>query len=118
MLPRAGPVPAAKSRNQRSESMFEKVDGMMATYVEAVEDFSRSVKEFLQHVHRYQEAVAASAELRKVLDNGDETLRMLRTQLEQAIGTPFVQQVLDEKKLETIKFEALRASAGGAGVVK
>jgi hypothetical protein len=82
--------------------MFEKVDGMMATYLDAVEEFSQSAKEFLKHVHRYQEAAAASAELRRVLDNGDDALSMLMTELEQAFSVPFAREVMGE-----------RASAGG-----
>ena len=105
--------------------MFEKVDDIMATYVDAVEEFSKSAKAFLQHVdllarawNAYQESMAASAELRTILDNSDETVRMLMTQLEQAVSSPFGKAVLDEKNPELLKVEAMKASGGSTGVVR
>src|ERR1700736_672855 len=99
--------------------MFEKVDGIMETYIDAVEEFSKSAKAFLQHAdllarawNGYQEAMTASAELRNVLDTSDETLRMLMTQLEQAVSAHFAKPVLDEKKLESVKVDAMKAGAG------
>jgi hypothetical protein len=108
----------------RSEAMFEKVDDIMATYIDAVEEFSKSAKAFLQHVdllarawNAYQESMTASAELRTILDNSDETVRMLMTQLEQAVSSPFGKPVLDEKNPELLKVEAMKAS-GGSSVVR
>ena len=56
----------------------------MATYNTAVEKFSKSSSSFmemLQHLSQardaYQEAITASAELRNVLDAGDEALRSI-----------------------------------------
>jgi hypothetical protein len=102
--------------------MFEKSDHIMATYVDAADEFARSAKEFLQHVNllarawnAYQQAMAASAELRSVLDSGDETLRALMAQLDQAVGTPFGKPVPSEKKLEALKAEVMRTSAASAG---
>lgn len=94
----------------------------MATYVVATDEFGRSVREFLQHVNllprawtAYQQAMAASAELRTVLDNGDETLRTLMAQLRQAISVPFDQPISGEKKLEALKAEVMKAAAASAG---
>jgi hypothetical protein len=102
--------------------MLEKADHIMATYVDAADEFGRSAKEFLQHVHllpqawnAYQQAMAASAELRTVLDTGDETIRILMAQLEQAINTPFGKPVSGEEKLEALKAEVMMASAASAG---
>jgi exonuclease VII small subunit len=110
--------------------MFEKADHIMATYVDAAEEFGRSAKEFQQHVkllpqawNAYQQAMTASAELRAVLDNADETLRVLMNQLEQALSAPFGKPGLAGREPETVKAEAMKASAGslgggGIGVVK
>jgi septation ring formation regulator EzrA len=114
--------PAEKRDGQRSESMLEKADHIMATYVEAADEFGRSAKEFLQHVNlleqawnAYHVAMAASAELRAVLDTRDETLGILMVQLEQAVSRPFGQPVLGEKKLEALKAEVMKASAASVG---
>jgi hypothetical protein len=62
--------------------MLEKGDGIMATYVDAVEGFRESATAFIQQLSllvqardAYQQAMTASAELRSVLDAGDENLR-------------------------------------------
>jgi hypothetical protein len=52
------------------------------------------------------------------LDNSDETVRMLMTQLEQAVSSPFGKAVLDEKNPELLKVEAMKASGGSTGVVR
>lgn len=102
--------------------MPEKADHIMAIYVDAASEFARSAKEFLQHVHllhqawnAYQEAMAASAELRAVLNTGDENLRTLMAQLEQAISSPFGKAALGDKKLEALKAEVMKANAASPG---
>ena len=102
--------------------MLEKADQIMATYVEAADQFGKSATEFLRHVsllrqawNHYQQAVAASAELRSVLDKGDENLRTLMTQLEDAINTPLGKAVAPENKLEALKAEVMKATAASAG---
>src|SRR5580704_1825826 len=89
------------------QAMLEKGDGIMSTYVGAVEDFRKSATAFMQHVDllaqardAYQQAMTASAELRTVLDAGDENLRTLMTQLEQALNLLMARPVLDRKKPE------------------
>jgi|SRR5271167_857353 len=105
--------------------MLEKGDDFMATYVDAVEEFRESATAFIQHLNllaqardAYQQAMTASAELRAVLDSGDENLRTLMTQLEQALdlhtGTP----VSDKKKPEPVKVEAIKTGTDGAGAVR
>jgi exonuclease VII small subunit len=103
--------------------MFERADQLMATYVEASDEFGRSANEFLQHINllpqalnAYQQAMTASAELRRVLDNRDETLRTLMNQLEQAVSSPFSKPAFSEKKLEPMKSSA--AGAAAISVVK
>jgi len=103
--------------------MFENVDHLMENYVDASEEFGKSANELLQHVNllpqamnAYQQAITASAELRRALDSRDEMLRTLMAQLEQAISTPFGAAAPAEKKAGPAK--ALAAAAGGIGVVK
>jgi exonuclease VII small subunit len=103
--------------------MFENADRLMATYIEASDEFGKSANEFLQHIHllpqamnAFRQAMSASAELRKTLDNRDETLRVLMTQLEQAVSSPFGRPAAAEKKLEPLKTSS--AAAGGISVVK
>ncbi|MGA9966792.1 MAG: hypothetical protein WBQ10_16465 [Terriglobales bacterium] len=87
----------------------------MATYIGAVEDFRKSATAFMQHVDllaqardAYQQAMTASAELRTVLDAGDENLRTLMTQLEQALDLHMSRPALDRKKPEPIKVETMK----------
>ena len=49
----------------------------------------------------------ASAELRKILDTGEENLQTLMTQLEQAVSVHGVKPA-DKKKPELAKVEAIR----------
>lgn len=102
--------------------MVQKVDGIMATYIDAAEEFGQTARAFLQQADllpqawkAYQGAMTASAELRKVLDASDETLRTLMTQLERAVSSPFGNPALGEKRPEAMKAEVLRASAASAG---
>ena len=82
----------------------------LATYTEAMNRLTRSASAFMQHVHllteardAYQEAMTASKMLRRSLDDGDQTLRSLMTQLEQVVSEHFGEPVLDKKKLELVK---------------
>ncbi|HEV7513138.1 MAG TPA: hypothetical protein VGO27_15695 [Candidatus Acidoferrum sp.] len=102
--------------------MLENADHMMATYVDAADEFGRSAKEFLQHVNlldqarnAYHQAMTASAELRAVLDTRDENLRILMGQLEQVVSSQFGKPVPSEKKPEVLKADVMRASAASAG---
>ncbi len=102
--------------------MVEKADRIMATYVDAAEEFTRSAKEFLQQINMlrqawnaYEQAMTASAELRAVLDNGDESLRVLRNQLEQALSAPLGKPAVSERKPEVVKAEGMKASTASAG---
>jgi len=105
--------------------MLEKGDGIMSTYVGAVEDFRKSATAFMQHVDllaqardAYQQAMTASAELRTVLDAGDENLRTLMTQLEQALNLHMARPVLDRKRPEPVKVEGIKVSSESTGGVR
>src|ERR1700733_7012135 len=109
--------------------MLEKGDGIMSTYVGAVENFRKSATAFMQHVDllshardAYQQAMTASAELRTVLDAGDENLRTLMTQLEQALtlhmAKPVDRTTLDKKKPEPVKAEPTKTNGETSGGVR
>jgi hypothetical protein len=94
---------------------LEKGNGIMATYLDAVEVFRDSATEFMQHVNllaqardAYQQAMTASAELRTVLDAGDENLRTLMSQLEQALNLHLSKPVLDRKRPEPERSELIK----------
>jgi uncharacterized protein YdaU (DUF1376 family) len=102
--------------------MLENTDDLMTTYVEAADEFARSAKEFLLHVHllsrswdSYQQALAASAELRRVLDTSDENLRMVMAQLEEGVSSLSGKSVPSERKPEDLKAEVMKASVASAG---
>jgi hypothetical protein len=104
--------------------MLDKGDGFMAKYMDAVEDFRESATAFIQHLNllaqareAYQQAMTASAELRSVLDAGDENLRMLMTQLDQALDLHTGKPVLDKKKPEPVKVE-IKANGESVGAVR
>jgi hypothetical protein len=110
--------------------MLEKGDGIMSTYVGAVENFRKSATTFMQHVDllsqardAYQQALTASAELRTVLDAGDENLRSLMAQMEQALNLHMAKPVidrsaLDKKRPEAVKPEPTKANGESAGGVR
>lgn len=92
----------------------------MAAYSEAVNEFTKTATAFMEHLpllskarNAYDQAMKASAEIRKVLDTGDEDLRTLMTQLTQAVSKP----VPDKKRPELAKTEA-RGSGEDASTVK
>jgi exonuclease VII small subunit len=84
----------------------------LTEYTEAVEEFSSSAAEFLSRVSlltdardAYQRAMAVSTELRQVLDTGDETLRIVMGQLEQAVNIQLSQATSDKKQADAVKVE-------------
>src|SRR5262245_60106786 len=91
----------------------------MSTYSEAVEEFSRSATEFLKSVplltksrDAFQRAMTVSAEVRSILDEGDNSLRNLMTQLEQAVSLHLPESAVEfRKKPEPTKVEPIRVGA-------
>jgi exonuclease VII small subunit len=82
----------------------------MATYSEAVDEFSKQATELLAHMpvlnkarDAYQRAMNVSAEIRSMLDAHDANLQSLMTQLEDAVhlGKPSS----DKKKPESVREE-------------
>ena len=89
----------------------------MATYTEALNEFTKNATWFIEQLplltkarDAYERAMRASAELRKVLDTGEENLQTLMTQLEQAVNVHGVKPAPDRKKPEAAKVEAIRGT--------
>jgi alpha-acetolactate decarboxylase len=79
----------------------------MTTYTDAMNEFTKNATAFIEHLplltkarDAYEQAMRASAELRKVLDGGEGKLRTLRTQLEQVVNLHLVKSAPDKKKPE------------------
>ena len=71
--------------------------------------------EFLEHIalltkarDAFQRAMTVSAELRNILDTGDETLQTLMAQLEHAVNSQLGTPASDQKKPEA-RVEAINA---------
>jgi hypothetical protein len=85
--------------------------GNIASYREAVEEFSKSAAEFLKCLptltstrEAYERAMSISSEVRKVLDTGDESLRRMMGQIEGAVHAQLGSQP-EKKKPEIVKME-------------
>ena len=88
----------------------------LTAYREAGDEFTKLATEFLEHVpllnkarDSYQRALTVSNELRSVLNSGDETLRALMAELDQAVNTHLSKLTLEKKKAEPAKVEVLKA---------
>lgn len=89
----------------------------MKTYTEAVNECTKSATAFIEQLPlltkargAYEEALRASAEMRKLLDAGDENLRTLMTQLEQGVNVHGVKPAPDKKNPQPAKVEAIRGT--------
>jgi len=94
----------------------------MTTYIGAVNEFTRNATAFIEQLplltkarDAYEQAMKASAELRKVLDAGEENLRTLMTQLEQGVSIQRVKLAPDKKNPEPAKVERMRGTDQGEG---
>ncbi len=103
---------------KKEDSVGTQPTPTMVTYSEAMDKFTKSATAFMEHVHHltqarvaYQEAMVASAAIRNSLDAGDEALRSLMSQLEQAVNAHLGKAFLDKKKPEPVRVEAARADS-------
>jgi hypothetical protein len=94
----------------------------MQTYTEAVIEFTKNATAFIEHLPlltkaraAYEEAMKASAEMRRVLDAGDENLRTLISQLEQGVNLHGMKPAPDKKNPESAKVERMRGTDEGGG---
>ena len=84
----------------------------MAAYTEAVTEFTRNATAFIEHVplltkarDAYDKAMKANAEVRKVLDKGEEDLRALMNHLIQVLNSNVVMVAPDKKRPEPTQLE-------------
>ncbi len=96
----------------------ERVPGAMAAYRESVDEFSKHATEFLEHIptltkarEAYQKAMTVSTELRSILDTGDETMKSLMAQLEQAVNMQLGKASPERKRPEPAKVEPIKPSS-------
>ncbi|MGA7926842.1 MAG: hypothetical protein WCA20_12675 [Candidatus Sulfotelmatobacter sp.] len=89
----------------------------MTTYTEAVNEFTKNATAFIEQLplltkarDAYEQAMRASAGLREVLDAGEQNLRTLMTQLEQAVNVHRVKPAPDKKNPQPAKVEAIRGT--------
>ncbi len=97
----------------------------MATYTEALNEFTKNATAFIEHLplltkarDAYERAMRSSGELRRVLDTGEENLQTLMTQLEQAVNVHGVKTPTDRKKPEPAKVESIRETGESSGDVR
>lgn len=113
-FPVAPPKVLAEDHNQPLPSPT------MQTYTEAVIEFTKNATAFIEHLPlltkartAYEEAMRASAEMRKVLDAGDEDLRTLLRQLELGVNLHGIKPAPDKKNPESAKVERMRGTDEG-----
>jgi hypothetical protein len=89
----------------------------MKTYTELVKEFTKNATAFIEQLPlltkaraAYEEAMKASAEMRKVLDTNDRDLRTLMTQLEQKTNLQDFESFTDKRPPEAAKVETMRAT--------
>jgi hypothetical protein len=96
----------------------------MAAYTEAVSEFTRNATAFIEHVplltkarEAHDKAMKASAEMRRVLDKGEEDLRALMNHLIQVLNSNVVMVAPDKKRPEPTQLETIRgADKGNSGL--
>jgi len=101
------PKPPAEENNSPVPS------SSMKTYTEALNEFTTSASAFIEHLPllekaraAYEQAMKASAEMRHVLDAGEENLRSLMSQLEQGLGAHGIKSAPTRKTSEPAKIES------------
>ena len=97
----------------------------MAAYTEAVNEFTRNATAFIEHVplltkarDAHDKAMKASAEVRRVLDKGEEDLRALMNHLIQVLNSNVVMVAPDKRRPEPTQLEAIRGADRGTSGLK
>jgi hypothetical protein len=116
---------ASGPQNFSTEGNYQPSPATLATYTEAVNEFNKNATAFIEQIplltkarDAFQSAMTASADLRKVLDAGDEDLRTFMTALEQVVNVHVGQAAPDKKKPEPVKVGAIRGTDESTGGVK
>ena len=97
----------------------------MAAYTEAVTEFTRNATAFIEHVplltkarDAYDKAMKSSAEVRNVLDKGEEDLRALMHHLIQVLNSNVAMVAPDKKRPEPTQLETIRGADKSTSGVK
>ncbi|PYX21754.1 MAG: hypothetical protein DMG82_17215 [Acidobacteria bacterium] len=103
---------------KENEVAGQRLPGSMATYNEAVDEFSKQAAELLAHMpiltearDAYQRAMKVSAEIRSMLDARDANLQSLMAQLEEAVAVHSGKTSSDKKKAESVTVEPTQATS-------
>jgi hypothetical protein len=93
----------------------------MKRYTGAVDEFTKNATVLIEQLPllskarvAYEEAMRASAEIRKVLDTEEHKLRALMTELEQGLSVHDAKPASDKKSPEPAKVERMGGTAEGA----
>jgi exonuclease VII small subunit len=103
---------------KENEAAGQRLPESMATYSEAVEEFSKQATELMTHMpvlnrarDAYQRAMNVSAEIRNMLDAHDAKLQSLMAQLKEAVGVHLGKPSSDKKKPESVTMEPAQATS-------
>jgi flagellar biosynthesis chaperone FliJ len=103
---------------KENEAAGQRLPGSMATYNEAVDEFSKQAAELLAHMpvltkarDAYQRAMKVSAEIRSMLDARDANLQRLMAQLEEAVAVHSGKTSSDKEKAESVRVEPTQATS-------
>lgn len=112
-------------KNENHDMASQRTTGCLTAYEDAVKDFSTNATEFLKNIRlltqardAYDRAIAASTQLREILDRGDETLRNFMAQMQQAVNFQLDNAASDERKPEAVKVETIKASGEKADAAR
>jgi len=97
----------------------------MTAFMEAVNEFTRNAGAFIEHAplltrarDAYDKAMKSSAEVRKVLDKGEEDLRTLMNHLVQVLNSNLVMVAPEKKRPEPTQLETIRGADKGTSSLK
>jgi len=103
---------------KENEVVGQRLPGSMATYSEAVDEFSKHATELLANMpvltkarDSYQRAMVVSAEVRSILDAGDANLQNLMAHLEEAVAVQLGKPSSHKKKPESVRAESTQATS-------
>ena len=103
---------------KENEVVRQRLPGSMATYSEAVDEFSKHATELLANMpgltkarDSYQRAMMVSAEVRSILDAGDANLQNLMAHLDEAVAVQLGNPSSDKKKPESVRAESTEAKS-------
>lgn len=104
-------------KNETNGNPPQRMTEALADYEDAVREFSASAAEFLKQVpllHKareaYERATIASAQIREILDKGDETLQRFMEQMQETISSSSAMIASDATNPAPKPVQAIRAA--------